>query len=189
MAKTFTCEGCGAVEPVKGGRPRWCIRCRPTKHRQRDLNRLEKSDPDAAAEVRASYGADDEVTRAAIEAAAPKLLALGLTIEKKPEVAAAVMGLSEFAKDPEWLKRVTRLARKEKALLQRKPAAIGELGFVAIGAMVIRALTGLSSAPPSQFGTLSKALAQTLELLQGGSARPAYTELNLVVPGVSEPKK
>lgn len=187
MAKTFRCETCGVDTPWLGGaKPRYCPAHRPAKNRSRDLRALEQRSPEAAALAKAvagAQGADQE----ALRAIAPMLLALGLTVARDAAAAARMMGLGALAQDATALAAIEAEARTHhRALLERRPAALGELGFAAVGALLARVLAGAAEVPPGQIGTLTKALAQTIELVQGGNARPAYTELRLVLPGEKE---
>lgn len=190
--KSYTCPKCGLTIPrFAGPVPTECPACMPAKNRARAIDRLRKHSPELAEEIEARIasagpGADDEESpemKAALRAAAPMLLALAMSMVKKPAEAAELAGLSVLAEeDPDWFKGVVRAARRNKPLVEAQPAAIGGIIQAAIGRLVLRAWTHADRISPAQAATTARALAQVAELIQGGAANKVHTEIELVFP-------
>lgn len=109
-------------------------------------------------------------------------LAIGLSATDDLQEAAALSGVVGY--DPEELEVLEERARKEKGLLTLEAGAVGQQIRLALALMVVDMLDKVASSnlPAGQAGTTIKALAQAMDLLQGGPGN-AYVPIQLVVPG------
>ena len=109
-------------------------------------------------------------------------LAIGLSATDDVDEAAALTGVVGYS--PEDLETLAVRARQEKGLLTLEAGAVGQQIRLALSLMVVDMLDKVSRSalPAGQAGTTIKALAQAMDLLQGGPNN-AYVPIQLVVAG------
>lgn len=163
------------------------LECGTTAQRKRRLETIERvAGPEASEAAREELGKRGEAGMSAELARAhkatePLRLAVALSVVQDPAQAARLAGLPEYPAE-ELAALVAQVRAEHAELIARRPAAVGALVWQAMSLMVTNLLARAPLMPPSQAAAAIKALAQTLELVQGGT-RPAYTNLVITVPG------
>lgn len=133
-------------------------------------------DPDLVAEVTGRR----KPTKSARDANLAERMALGLSIIDDPAEAAARVGIEL---PPAEIEALAAEAREVwGGLIRREPAALGAMIHSTLGLAALHFREGLPSMPPAQAAAAVKTLAQSLELIQGGT-QPAYTSITINVPG------
>ena len=109
-------------------------------------------------------------------------LAIGLSATDDLSEAAALSGVLGYSQTA--LEALEIRARKEKGLLTLEAGALGQQIRLTLALMVVDMMdkVATSNLPAGQAGTTIKALAQAMDLLQGGPGN-AYVPIQLVVPG------
>ncbi len=126
----------------------------------------------------------DRSTRLAMEASEPLRLAVALSVTSDLPRAAALANLREMA--PAELDALGARVRVDHAdLIARRPAAIGALVWQAMALQVLNLIVRAPHMAPAQSAASAKALAQVLELVQGGT-QPAYSKLIIQVQGMDD---
>lgn len=140
---------------------------------------LPRSPLDAVAETKLERSA-----RLAMEASEPLRLAVALSVTPDLQRAAALANIRELP--PAELEALGARVRAELPdLIARRPAAIGALVWQAMALQVLNLIVRAPHMAPAQSAASAKALAQVLELVQGGT-QPAYSKLIIQVQGMDD---
>lgn len=126
----------------------------------------------------------ERAARLAMEASEPLRFAVALSVTPQIEEAAKLAYLTD--RTPDELIAFERIVRERHAdLIARRPAAIGALVWQAMALQVLNLIVRAPTMAAAQSAASAKALAQVLELVQGGT-QPAYSRLIIQVPGLVE---
>lgn len=202
------CKSCQAPLPIFSGRGRpaqYCLSCADKGNRGRRVPKTPGSAPPPstdgtepslappvlgalqgplAAVAAPLESKADRSTRLAMEASEPLRLAVALSVTADLPRAAALANLREMpAEELESLGARVRVDHAD--LIARRPAAIGALVWQAMALQVLNLIVRAPHMAPAQSAASAKALAQVLELVQGGT-QPAYSKLIIQVQGMDD---
>ena len=178
------CDVCGELFDYtrgRGRRPKRCPKHRSGKNRAASLRRRAATGDSEAEGELARLGYALPAPAEANRLSAVQRLAIGLRISPELEGAASAVGLEQAEAE-----LLVDDARAEATKLA-KPDGIAEIGWQALGLLLLRLRDTASTLPANQVGASMKQLWQVLEGMQGGAA-PMYGEfkVSLAAPDLAE---
>lgn len=188
------CRGCNMpMDPkprgAKGRPPDYHPACAHKGNRSRRLQHVATVEgPEAADALEATLNApsakEKQITAQidqALQATEPVRMAICLSVTSDIKLAAALAGLRPMSA-VELATFAASVRASHADLIARRPAAVGALVWQAMALNAANLLARANTMPPAQSAAAIKSLAQTLELVQGGTT-PAYSQLIIEVLG------